>query len=68
MPGVGEELRQGKLHRSSDFSQCIERRNSVTVLYSRKVAAQQASALFDITLRHAFLQSVASDGLADIHR
>jgi hypothetical protein len=36
------------------------------VLYARKVAAQQAGALFDVSLRHPFLQPVVSDGLADV--
>jgi hypothetical protein len=33
-----------------------------------QVAAQQAGALFDVALGHAFLQPVVSDGLADVHR
>src|SRR6202167_4644130 len=38
----------------------------MAVLYARQVAAQQAGALLDVSLRHAFLQPVVSDGLADI--
>ena len=40
----------------------------MSVLYPGQVTAQQSSALFNIALRHAFLQSVVSDGLADVHK
>src|SRR6202034_781635 len=62
----GEELRERDLHGAGDFRKRVERRDGVAVLYARKVAAQQASALFDVSLRHAFLQPVVSDGLADV--
>jgi hypothetical protein len=38
----------------------------MAVLYARQVAAQQAGALLDVSLRHTFLQPVVSDGLADV--
>src|SRR6202140_5318267 len=40
----------------------------MTVLDPREVTAQQAGALFNITLRHASLKAEVADGLADIHR
>src|ERR1700684_1176965 len=66
MTGLGKELREGDLHGSGNFRQRIERRDRVTVLYTRQVAAQQPRALLDVSLRHALLQPVVSDGLADV--
>src|ERR1700751_276244 len=39
----------------------------MAVFHARQVAAQQASSLFDVALRHPFLKPVVADGLADIH-
>src|SRR6202035_434832 len=64
--GFGEELRKCDLHSAGDFRQGVERRDGVAVLYARQVAAQKASALFNVSLRHAFLQPVVSNGLADV--
>src|SRR5215469_15266026 len=64
---LGKELREGKLHGAGDFRKRIERGNGVSVLDAREITAQQAGALFDVALRHAFLQAVVPDGFADIH-
>src|SRR5208337_334611 len=64
--GLGEELRERELHGSGDFRKGIERWNGMAVFHARQVAAQQAGALFDVSLRHAFLQPVVADGLADV--
>jgi len=39
----------------------------MSVLHPRKIAAQQASTFLDVALRHSFLQTVISNGLADVH-
>jgi hypothetical protein len=39
----------------------------VAVLDSGKVAAQQAGAFLDVSLRHASLEPVVSNGLADVY-
>src|SRR4029077_17281676 len=66
--GLGEELRQRDFHGAGAFGQRVERRDRVPVFHPRKVATQQAGALFDVPLGHASLQPVVSDGLADVHR
>src|ERR1700733_14651136 len=38
----------------------------MAVFDARQVAAQQAGTLLDVSLRHAFLQPVVSNGLADV--
>jgi len=39
----------------------------MSVLDAGKIAAQEPGALFNVALRHAFLQPVIPDGLTDIH-
>src|SRR6202140_5353923 len=39
----------------------------MSVFDARQVAAEKAGSLFDVALRHAFLEPVVADGLADIH-
>src|SRR5580698_3214505 len=68
MAGLRKELRQRKFHRPSDLRKGVERRDSVAVLHSRQVAAQQACALFYVALGHTFPQPVISDRLTDVHR
>jgi len=38
----------------------------MAILHARQVAAQQAGALLNVSLRHTFLQPVVSNGLADV--
>src|SRR5262249_34710737 len=64
---VREKLRKGQLHGSGNFRKCIERRDGVSVFDARQIAAKQAGALFEVALRHSFLEPVVSDRLADIH-
>src|ERR1700730_9868328 len=66
--GFGEELRQSDFHGTGNFGQGIERGDGVSVFHSREVAAQQAGTFFDVALGHASLQTIVSDGLADVHR
>jgi hypothetical protein len=39
----------------------------VTIFDAREVAAQEARALLNVSLRHAFFQPEVSNGLADVH-
>src|ERR1019366_4027988 len=67
MAGFGEELRQRELHGTGNLRERVERRDGVAVFHARQVAAQKSGSLFDVALRHTFLQPVVADGLADIH-
>src|SRR6266498_1792041 len=60
-------MRKRQLHRPGDLRERIERGNRVSVFHPRKVAAQQAGALLDVTLGHSFLQTEATDCLTNIH-
>src|ERR1700685_4023928 len=65
--GFGEEWRERDLHGPGNFRKRVERRDGVAVFYARQVAAQQTGALLNVSLGHAFLQPVVSDGLADVN-
>ncbi len=68
VPGFREELRKRQLHRACDLGQCVERRDGMPVLHPRQIAAQQAGALFNVSLGHPSMQPEVPDGFADIHR
>src|SRR5215467_6283355 len=53
--GLGEEVRERKLHGSRDFREGVEGRHGMAVFDPRQVTAEKAGALFDVALRHAFL-------------
>jgi hypothetical protein len=63
-----KKLRERQIHRAGDLGERVKRRNGMPILYAGQVAAQQARALFDVALRHASLQPVIPDSLANIHR
>lgn len=65
---VGEELAEGKLQGTGDLLQGLEGRDGVAVFYARKIAAEQAGALFNIALRHTALKAELADGDADVDR
>src|SRR5215469_6765036 len=50
-----------------DLSQGIEGGDGMPILDPGKIAPQQPSALFDVTLGHAFLQPVGPDCGANVH-
>jgi len=65
--GAGEKVGERNVHGLGDFGQRFERRNGVTVLDARKVAAQQTGAALDVALRQAALAAITLDDFADVH-
>ena len=47
---AGEELRDGQVEGVGDLGQRIQRGHGVAVFHARKIAAQQAGSLFDVSL------------------
>src|ERR1700730_18470344 len=68
MSRLGEEMREREIDGASNLGQRVQGRDGVPVLNPGEVAAQKACALFDVTLGHALLQPIVSDGLTDVHR
>jgi hypothetical protein len=64
---LGEELGDGQVECLGDLGEGIERGDGVAVFYAREIAAQQASLLFDVSLREAFLQAVTADRCPNFH-
>ena len=67
MGAVGKEPGQRKVHRRRNSGLRIQRGNGVPILHPLQITAQQTGALFNVTLRHAFLQAEIADRLADVH-
>ncbi len=64
---TGEKVGERNVHGLGDFGKGFERRHGVAVFDARKVAAQQARAALDISLRKAALAAIALDDFPDVH-
>ena len=63
----GKEISEGNFHGLGDLGQGLERWNGVAVFDARKIAAEQAGAALNVTLRKAALAAIGFDDFADVY-
>ena len=64
----GEKLGKLEVEGAGYFLQGFERGHGVAVFDARKIAAEEAGALFDVALGHLLLQAEVADGGTDVSR